>query len=460
MHRESARQRRRAWTLGLVVGAAFGLNVAVGAAHAMEPAVLLDAELERHAVQFVSLREGRLSYFDAERRLSSANAADYVSLRFARDEQTLAASTPRGGGRLLLADGHDLPGEFAGVDDAGQIIWRHRDLGDLRVTLDDILVMRLRGAAADASEAEETTETEAEARSRQRERRFQPDVHQRIGDDGFDLPAQAAGEPDLDELDELDQTGPERQRHGAADAADPYELLVDGADDRVLLRNGDALTGFIEDVDAEAVHLAMGTNTVPLAWDRVAAVALANPAEPARGNWLVLRDGTRVRVADLAIGSEQVTGEVLGSRALELPAGHVRTVEFAQQHRLVTLAELEPRVAAGGVVFGVPMMPTFARERSTLHAPVTVAVELPSGAKRFTADAVIEDQSLMWADMELIVRDETGEQFRAHLNRDNRRVAVNVPVTGTRLVIELDEAANGPIMDRLQLHDAAILVQQ
>lgn len=407
----SATKMNCAYLAATVLAAAALAGPAAQHVAAVEPAELIDAELQRQPIQLVSLQQGRLSYFDDERRLTSADAADHVSLVFDRGEMR----APESSGRLLLADGHELPGTFGGVDDEGRLIWQHAALGEMTVPLDDVLVLLLGAAGADEEEA---AEAEADSQS----------------DEGQDEQAEIA--EDVDAL----------------------ELVVEGGDDRVVLRNGDVLEGFVEAVNSGAIELAVGGQTLPLAWDRVAAVSLANPSQQAAGSWLTLGDGSRVRVEQLVIDADEVTGEVLGGGSLALATDAVRSVEFTQRHRRVSLAELEAEVVAGGVVFGVEMGPRLERQASQLHAPVTVAFTLPEGAKRFAAEASLAEGSLAWADLELIVRDAEGEPFRAHLNAEQSEVSVNVAISGDRLVIELDEAANGPVMDQLTLRNAAVLV--
>ncbi|MEX2672496.1 MAG: hypothetical protein WD294_10340 [Phycisphaeraceae bacterium] len=411
VHREiaSPAPHARSWWRSLLT-LTVAIFVIAGGAGAMEPAQLTDAELNPLPIQFVSLRDGRLSYFDEDRRLTSAEIASHVSLTFA-SEPVRSAST----GRLLLSDGHDLPGQFVHAAD-DRITWRHAELGELTIDLDDVLVMTLGEPAHEDTEAEPETAPEA-------------------------------------------TTEPAQQPEPAEPLIDPLTLIATGADDRVVLRNGDVLTGFIESVETGAITLDVGGQTLPLAWERVAAVALANPLTQQPGNWVTLRDGARIRVTELAINSDEVTGQILSSQALQLPAGQVASVEFAQRHRLVSLAELDHRVVAGGTVFGVEIGPTFERSFASLHAPVVVAIDLPSGAQRFTARASLEDDALAWADLKLVVRDAEGEQFQAHLNRDQPGVLINVALSGDRLILELEEAANGPVMDRLRLRHAAVLLE-
>ena len=101
--------------------------VSATAAHAVRPATLVDPKLNRVEVGFISLGQGKLSYFDADRKLTSAVLAKNLALRFDRDRKAASAS-PGIKHTLRLRDGTIYRGSMLGVDKRG-LIWQTETLG-------------------------------------------------------------------------------------------------------------------------------------------------------------------------------------------------------------------------------------------------------------------------------------------------------------------------------------------
>ena len=92
------------------------------------------------------------------------------------------------------------------------------------------------------------------------------------------------------------------------------------------------------------------------------------------------------------------------------------------------------------------------------RGPLTVRYTLPAGCQRFAAHAVLPESCRTWGDFELIILDEDEVVYRVHLNAEHPEAAINVPVMGSELSIELRPGAYGPIQDQLLLHRAMLLV--
>lgn len=435
--------------LAAAVAIAWTFSVTSGAA-AVTPAVLLADDLVARPITVQSLRDGDLSYFDDQRRLrveplrqflrmrivppaSATTAATSPSpaapapasdvepaqplsplglLRILRGDappakRTAAAAAPLG--VLELIDGQRLVGRLvqlpagagagAGAGGAGQSVhWRHAMVGDVVVSLDAVRMIALEPAV------------------------------------------QVAGTP---------------------------------AADRLVLVNGDALQGFVVAIRAAGIEFqpAGQTQALNLSADRVRMLHLANPlkAPAAGGHVLWLVDGSRIRVGQLAIAEDVVTASAkIGSTAatLTVPLAQVSRIDIdSTAGRLVDLADLAGKVTAGGQVFGLPMPPRTTGRAIELHAPLTIDYPLPAGAQRFSAQvdlaAVTGAQRpyLSWADIDVIVAVDGKPAGRFHLDADKPRAAINLPAQGSVLSIQLDPAANGPIMDRAILRDATILVR-
>ena len=390
--------------------------------HAVQPAELIDANLDHSRVRFVGLSGGTLSFFDENRRLQRAPAAEYVSLRLiepdAASGQTQAAppgpanepqenepndaanadapAAAENAALLELADGHAITGRFAGTGPDGQLLWDSPHFGQLAFPLDRIL-------------------------------RFQ--VAQPSGENGS-------------ENENAPDAGPEQPPAG----------------DTVRLTNGDTITGFIVELTPNGPAVQVEGQPITLGWEQVAAIRLANPEQFRPGVWAQLIGGSRIRVQKPTLDGESFTGTAFGGREFKLPAATVQAIDFAKHHRLIPLDDLPAPRISGGQVFGVSMPPRLQDETARLHAPVELTFDLPANARRFAADAVIPPDARQWADLELIIAGPDGELARQHLTADTPKARINVPLEGDTLTLRLDPAANGPIQDRLHLDHAALLV--
>lgn len=239
------------------------------------------------------------------------------------------------------------------------------------------------------------------------------------------------------------------------------------AEDQVVLANGDVLNGFIDGFTEGGLHLSLAgaAETVELPRDRIKAVRLANPveAEQPRLHTVVLDDGSRLHVADPQIAGETFVGRValLGPEPVTLPVARVARLEFsAGGTRLVALTDLPWTLESGGEVFGLPWRPRTDRNDLLLHAPVAVRFELPANAERLAAVATLDsDEAQAWADFELVLSSGEGEPHRYHISAEQPKVRVNVALADDVLRVELVPGANGPILDRLRLREAVLLVR-
>ena len=386
--------------VGLI--ATLWLALAVTApASAMIEAELLGPGLEPEPVRVRGLYDGTLHYFDGQRRLQRRAVDEFVSLRrIAGRSSTDAWQRLQASGGMMLSDGQRLSGRWVGASEDGQsLLWEHAQLGELQVPVDRIAQLW----------------------------------------------------------------------HGQAGWA---PLDAPPAEDVVVLSNGDELRGFIESVDDMGVTMQMARRNEPvhLPAARMARVVFANPrGAPAEGLHEVhLVDGSRVLASGLQWsedGSLEARFALAGGSTPRQVAGHelVRVDFTAAGHRLVALHELPRRVVAGGEVFGLPVPPHVVGAALHLRAPVTVRFELPENATRFAGEAQLATgpdaprELADWADFDLLVRSGDAQQ-RWHLHRQQPHAEVNVSLSGRSLEIELEPGVNGPIMDRLRLIEAYVLV--
>lgn len=398
------------------------------AALAVEQAELLDTQLNRTLIRFIALGSDQLSYFDDKRHLQETGLRKYVSLRFLRANAD-GTAVPRSvgdtptGDALQLADGTVLRGKFAGVTPEGQVLWATDRFGKLPFKLDNIV--RFDKPAPAPPPQKKKDEPEAK--------------------------------PDADKPPAVATPAPKVEPPALPPAA-PTSGGGGDTNDHITLTNGDQLTGFVETITATELALTVDKQTIKLPWDRIASVALANPLKPLPGVWVSFEGGSHVKVDNLTIDGKSITGDILGKH-VQTPAGYVLQVDFATRHRLIRLGDLESTVVSGGTVFGVPMPPRFEPDRASLHAPVSVKFQLPAGALRFAAIAYIDPTDLDWADLKLIVADGKGQLASEHLSAAKPGAQVNVAPRDKTLILTVDEAANGPVRDRLTLDQAVLLVE-
>lgn len=393
------------------------------AAHAVTPATLIGPDLETRDVLLSSLRDGEVSYFDRDRRLTRDPATRLVSILIRHDDEPSRAET-QANQVVATHDGQRLVGRWLGGTDGGEAVrFEHETLGPLRVTLD-----RLRAVG------------------------------------------------DRDALGEL------------ADPADPADANAPPpTQDVVILANGDRLTGFLTAVTPRTIELAPtgGGETIRLEPARVAALALANPGrDPAPDlHTLRLTDGSRLLGRGVVIAGDalSVLPALAGSQPVELPLADVDRLNLTGYgYRLVPVADLPRETTAGGTVFGVPTPALAIGHHLQLHAPLSLRFTLPESTERFIATARLDlagvDPSRRpAAHCRLRVSTEpahapptdwltlTAEQPQATINLALAEASTGSPSTThppTHLVIELDPAANGPVLDRVTLVEPRVLTHR
>ncbi len=393
-----------------VVGASLSVLLAICWAPpvaAVQSATAVGLDLRRQPIRIHRLADDKLRFFDGSRQLRVKPIDQFVQLLIDAPEDQAAAQADRGGAALSLTDGQRLVGTWFGADEDGQTLrLRHPALGPIGVQLERV-------------------------------RRFVPPGHDATAN-GF--------------------------------ASEPAGV------DWVQLVNGDVLEGFVASIHTSHVRieLAGGAEPIDVPLERVRSVSLANDEKPelAAVDRLVLRDGSRVHASQLRIESgdqltfTRVEGNELKSAAVTIDLSRVARIDLGSSgQRLVDLHELPLRVVAGGEVFGVPMPPRVIDGGFWLHAPVTVRFELPAGAVRFAAQADLEagdggDRPSSWSDLIVKVAVDGKTEARVHLHAGAPRAALTGAAEGKILTIELEPGTYGPVMDRVLLRQAVVLVTQ
>lgn len=265
-------------------------------------------------------------------------------------------------------------------------------------------------------------------------------------------------------------------------------------DDALLLATGEVLLGFVETFSEDAVGFVVGDadDAIQIPLERIKALSIANkPTQPeakpgtvrvttSDGSVLLVQDATLsqaenaevlVGVTALPILSSRRADEGLSTAAssrLALPMAQVASIEpVSTRVALVPLTDLDWQVTDGGEVFGVAMPPRIAPDGSVrMHAPVAVGFDLPEGASRlaFTIamdlDETIPESRRQMAGCELIVYEGDNAIARHTLRPEGPPKRINVALSGGVLRIALASGVNGPVLDRVVLTDAELLVSE
>ncbi|MCP3903886.1 MAG: hypothetical protein GY715_09645 [Planctomycetes bacterium] len=408
--RHQGTKARRGWWCGAV--AVMGAVCAASAAS--DEFVLIDSALDVHEVRVVEINDLKLAYQDAEGTLQTSLLDESIALirqlpdavvrRGGAGPLPLPVPTPVAtssgpSGWLQLADGQRLPGSLAGTaPDVEDVLgWSHAWIGRIDVPLDAITSVTF----------------------------------------GARVMAPAPGRMDV-----------------------------------VVLANGDRVEGYVKSltdpirilVDLEAEPREV---TIPLA--RAASVVLVTSPHSPSGRRIWFQDGTlvdarRFRVADDGYVRISTDWSSPGTPPVEVPLDDVVGILFDPQ-ALLPLGRVDPaRVEAIGPRYVVPA-PRRLDERAPLglgrivfDGPVMVRYALPPGCQRFAAEGSLPESSRVWGDYDLVVRDDDREVHRARINAEHPTAAINVPLTGTELTIEITAGDHGPIQDRLVLKRAMLLV--
>jgi hypothetical protein len=244
------------------------------------------------------------------------------------------------------------------------------------------------------------------------------------------------------------------------------DLTEPPTSDQVTLANGDVMRGFVMSASPDGLMMRLEDrrDAVALPRDRIVSVTLANPAQTVEGesHMIHLADASRVRTASLTVEGDEL--RMGGEPAVSIALASVKRIDVAAGGaRLIELSDLAMTTTSGGDVFGMPMPPSVEAGIWRMHAPVTVRFDLPAGATRFGAVAELDasdSQPLRWADF--VVRVTAGDASQVcHITRDEPSCRINLPLhsASRALIVEVDAGANGPVMDRLRLRDAVVLIE-
>ncbi len=245
------------------------------------------------------------------------------------------------------------------------------------------------------------------------------------------------------------------------------KLDANAAEDRLVLANGDVLSGLLVAIDEQVEFEVAGASEVtrlPLA--QVASLALVNPPERASGTMIWLADGSVLSITQCrwSPASFQFT-TAAESRQCSVEPEMLRGINFAAE-RVMPLAELRPAISHDSKWLSVVEAPVVVDPGRAvglsdvqMRGPVVVEYELPPGAGRLVTTAIVPRFAADWADLQLVVLVDGQVEFDEEMDGAGRsRREIDVPLNGaSTLTIRIDEGRRGPIQDVILLQRPMLL---
>lgn len=254
------------------------------------------------------------------------------------------------------------------------------------------------------------------------------------------------------------------------------------AGDVIRLENGDALTGFILEINSAIGFELEDGGRIDIPIHRVESLSLVNPPAVPNGMRLWFDDGTVIGARSARFGDDRVLridGPLLSPMAgsdespsdlKRLELAHLRAIEL-RPAALVGLAELDdPTVERIEPRYVLPKPQRLSSDSPAgldavaISGPIKATWTLPRGAQgseaaasRFAARAVLPESARAYGCVELIIAVDGDEVFRARIDGEHPVREINVPLAGRTLSITLASAGDGPVQDVIHLQRPMIL---
>lgn len=239
------------------------------------------------------------------------------------------------------------------------------------------------------------------------------------------------------------------------------------AEERLILANGDALSGLLVSLGEEVVFEVSGSaEATRLPLRQVASLALANPAQRPEGLMLWLADGSVVKAKTCrwTSGTLEFT-TATGGLTCRVEADMLRGMSFAAQ-RLMPLAALSPRLSRDSANLCVVEPPRLVDpDRAVgladveLRGPIEARYDLPRGATRFAATAIVPRYAAQWADLHLSILLDDRIVFEGAMDgagHSRREIALELDGASS-LAIRIGEGGRGPVQDVILLQRPMLL---
>lgn len=252
---------------------------------------------------------------------------------------------------------------------------------------------------------------------------------------------------------------------------------AEGDKDRLLLDNGDELTGLVEKIEEDAVKLNTNVGSVNIELGRVMAI-IFNPALRRKSpndvvrTWLGLSDGSRLLATGLRLDPSKIQLVVLGQTLTTVP----KNLVFLQplSGRAVYLSDLKPSdyrfvpfldltwpyrldrsvtgtwLRAGGVPYlkGIGM-----------HSAARLAYTLDQSYKQFQAELAVDDSAANNGSVRFRIFVDGREKFLSDTIRGGMKpIPINVDLTGAKqLDLVVDYADRADVLDHADWLNARLI---
>lgn len=239
------------------------------------------------------------------------------------------------------------------------------------------------------------------------------------------------------------------------------------ADDRILLTNGDVVTGFIVALDRNAIRLESGgeTQSIPLRLAVAARLVHAAPA-PRRGIHaaITLKDGQRMTVVEMNWESDKINARRGTEETVEPRCELIRTVEVSGG-RWTWLSEVDPSVEEhkpmlsfewrhqrNANVLGGPLRVAGVRYKQGfgVHSRSILVFDLNGQYETFVTALGMDDHSGPFADVNVMIMvDGKGRYEKSGIRAGSLHGPVRLDLDGAkRLELHVDFGLNGDMQDR------------
>ncbi len=252
-------------------------------------------------------------------------------------------------------------------------------------------------------------------------------------------------------------------------------------EDVLRLANGDTLRGFIASFgDKTTIELRDGS-TIVTPMNILDEMTLANPGEQPAGVRVWLTGGNVVDVESLrAITGKPSrlevtleTGSIVAVNATATPSeaddqptglrfeidrNHIDAVNFDAQS-LVPLVSLQASTDGRRLVIDTNGVASLGAQSILMPGPMKATWVLPRGSARLALTAELPLKARAWGNLELIVLVDGVERERHSLSAQSPKAHLRLDLADAReLTIELNEGQFGPVQDRVELRDAILLI--
>jgi hypothetical protein len=371
---------------------------------AATPATAIGHDLKPVQINIQSLRNGTLSYFGADRAYRTEPLKRFLRLRLLHepDQGVATERAADDSGIIELADGQRFRGTFQGRstrpgDDEQILHWRHPQLGDIYVSLEQLSVLgpyHQERKARVAQPVDTATLNNGD---------IMRGFVRAVTDDGFSLKVHADGQEASIAVERL------RSLH----LANPSTSISSTAD-TLHLADGSRLSVESLRLDGDRVTFTAG------AWGQ--------------GREMVLPLSSLARIDVAAAGATLADLGTLTMTSIE--AGDVFALAWPHQ------------VDGMSVRLHAPVTVSFELPPGAKHLATVAALDIGP------------DEPLEWADFTIVIEVDGTRVGRYHLSAAAPRVPISLPLTGASLVIRLEAGTNGPVMDRLRLIEPLVLIDQ